>query len=153
MCLCHALTCLQFGISEGRQGWPVTVSWLVILGNFLQLITSALITCSELWASLTGMSTSCTQRGTRRKFSASYHISTRRVGTGRAGGHGDDWISNIIIFELWSSTSCLPQGSTECMWAAVRSHGGCAQLVYLWMFGCKLLLVFSSLISWMRTSK
>lgn len=41
----------------------------------------------------------------------------------------------------------LPENSAECMLAPVGSKVGCAQLVYLWIFGCKLLLVSSYLIS------
>lgn len=37
----HASTCLRFGILDIRQVWPVTVRRLPILGNLLQLITSA----------------------------------------------------------------------------------------------------------------
>lgn len=41
----------------------------------------------------------------------------------------------------------LPESPAECMLAPVGSKVGCAQLVYLWIFGCKLLLVSSYLIS------
>lgn len=40
-----------------------------------------------------------------------------------------------------------PENSAECMLALVGSRVGCAQLVYLWIFGCKHLLVSSYLIS------
>lgn len=161
MCLCHALTCLQYGISAGRLDWPETVSWLVILGNLLQLITSALIhaqNCGPVWQeweknvahkeAKAGNPVSAIE-----SFPTMYkHMNSLLLGTGRTEGQANSWHCNIIFVEQWS-TYCLPEGSIEYTLAPVRLKVGCAQLVYLWMFGCKLLLVSSYLISWIRTNK